>query len=180
MTLWSKGRKYLSLISADLKTCALCCFTTTLLPLLLLQSIQMALGSSCSPGAVGWGQNLEFYVPQSTGSLRIIGEILECCNQLQNIHRAMQFLNTYIIESDPKAMLDVCFLLHNVGFITVLKGLTFSHPRFLSALEKALCYCSRSLWYWENGTVAFLGNFFLWVTLNLFYLLQNNLQGKWW
>lgn len=99
-----------------------------------------------SRGNVGWGQNLEFYVPESTGSLRITGEILEGCNQLQNIHRAMQFFNTYIIESDPKAMLDMCSLLNNVGFITVLKDLTFSHPRFLSALEKALCYCSRSLW----------------------------------
>lgn len=99
-----------------------------------------------SRDSVGWGQNLVFYVPQSTGSLRIIGEILEGCNQLQNIHRAKQFLNTYIIESDPKATLDVCSLLNNVGFITVLKDLTFSHPRFLCTLEKALCYSSRSLW----------------------------------
>lgn len=79
---------------------------------------------------------------QSTGSLRITGEILEGCNQLQNIHRAMQFLHTHIIESDPKATLDVCSLLNNVAFITVLKDLTFTHPRFLSALEKALRYCN--------------------------------------
>lgn len=88
---------------------------------------------------------MEFYVPQTTESLRIIGEILEGYNQLQNIHRAKQFFNIYIIESDPKATLDVCSLLNNVGFITVLKDLTFSHPRFLSTLEKALRYCSRSL-----------------------------------
>lgn len=95
---------------------------------------------------VSWGQNLEFYVPQSTGSLRIIGEILEGCNQLQDIHRTKQFLNTNTIESDPKATLDVCSLQNNVGFIPLLKDLTFSSPRFLSALEKALSYCSRNLW----------------------------------
>lgn len=61
---------------------------------------------------------MEFYVPQTTESLRIIGEILEGYNQLQNIHRAKQFFNIYIIESDPKATLDVCSLLNNVGFIS--------------------------------------------------------------
>lgn len=120
-------------------------------------------------GQCGWGQNLEFYVPQSTGSLRIIGEILEGCNQLQDIQRTKQFLSTYTIESDPKATLDVCFLLNNLGFITVLKDLTFSHPRFLSALEEALSYCSRNLWWggeWNNSFLKFsplLGNFFLWL-----------------
>lgn len=74
-----------------------------------------------SRSSVGGGQDLEFYVPQSTESLRIIGEILEGYNQLQNMHKTKQFLNTYIIESDPKATLDVCSLLNNVGFITVLK-----------------------------------------------------------
>lgn len=69
-------------------------------------------------GNVGWGQDLEFYVPQTTESLRIIGEILEGYNQLQNIHRAKQFFNIYIIQSDPKATLDVCSLLNNVGFIS--------------------------------------------------------------
>lgn len=146
MTLWSKGRKYLSLITADLKTCVSCCSITTLLPLLWLQSIPMDGLKLQSRGHVGWGQNLGFYVPQSIKSLRIIGEILKGYNQLRNIHKAKQFLNTHIIESDPKATLDVCSLLNNVGFITVLKDLTFSHPKFLSTLEKALCYCSRSLW----------------------------------
>lgn len=65
---------------------------------LWLQSMLMALTSSHSLEAmicsVGWDQNLEFYVPQNTGSLRIMWYF----GGLQPIIQTIQFLRKTIME----------------------------------------------------------------------------------
>jgi len=48
-------------------------------------------------------------------------------------------------ESDPEPTVALCSLLNNVGFIIVLKDLTFTCPRFLSTSEKAVCFRSKTL-----------------------------------